>query len=73
MTAVAVLCAVTLEISIAEFAEMQRFNTRELQARLDLPIQCTPVMAAVRPSPHGRIVVLVTCAEDRSEPTKAER
>jgi len=73
MTGTAVLCALTLEISIAEFAEMQRLHRSELQARLDLPMQCTPIVAAVRPSPRGRIVVLVTCAEEPPEPTKEER
>lgn len=62
-----VLCALTLEMSIAEFASMQRLRKSELRARLDLPRHCTPVMAAVRPSHRGRIVVLVTCAEEPAQ------
>jgi hypothetical protein len=68
VTATTVLCALTLEMSIAEFASMQRLRNRELRARFDLPLQCIPVMAAVRPSHRGRIVVLVTCAEAPPEP-----
>jgi hypothetical protein len=67
VTVTTVLCALTLEMSIAEFATLQRLHTSELQARLDLPRQCTPVMAAVRPSHRGRIIVLVTCAEEPAQ------
>lgn len=67
VTATTVLCALTLELSIAEFASMQRLRKSELRARLDLPVQCTPVVAAVRPSHRGRIVVLVTCAEEPAQ------
>ena len=67
VTATMVLCALTLEMSIAEFASMQRLRNSELRARLALPLQCAPVMAAVRPSYRGRIVVLVTCAEEPAQ------
>ncbi|HXU91218.1 MAG TPA: hypothetical protein VFQ62_20405 [Methylomirabilota bacterium] len=54
----------TLELSTAEFARLQRLSASELRAMLDLPGACEPVMAAVRPGPRGRIVVLVSCADE---------
>jgi len=70
MRATIVLCALTLELSSAEFAKMHRLDSDDLQARFGLPIGCQPVMAAVRPSPRGKLVVLITCADDPGEPTQ---
>lgn len=67
MRAMIALCALTLELSSPEFAEMQRLDSDDLQARFGLRIGCQPVMAAVRPSPRGKLVVLITCADDPGE------
>lgn len=63
VSAVAVLLlALTLDLSITEFAELQGLSDEDRRARLGLPAGCRPSLAAIRPSgATNRVIVLVEC------------
>jgi len=54
----------TLDVSLAEFVELQRLDDHGRRLRLGLPAPCNPgVTAMMAPgSPARRLVVLITCS-----------
>jgi hypothetical protein len=50
----------TIELTLAEFVELQRMTAVELRARFDFPASCTPRIAAVG-SGRTAIVAVVRC------------
>lgn len=50
----------TLDLSVAEFVELQRKSDAELRVRFDLPAGCMPRLAAVGRS-RSEIVVIIRC------------
>ncbi len=61
------LLAVTFEIPMSEFLELQSLPTEARRARLNLPETCEPAMTAVSGAARrgsGRLLILVTCRGD---------
>jgi hypothetical protein len=69
----ATLLGITLKLSLPDFIAIQRLDDDALRRRLRLPASCEPVIAAMRNTPRGRIIVLVTCVGDVSEERRESR
>jgi hypothetical protein len=62
--------AVSLDVDIGQFVEIQRLSPGEMQQRFGLPGWCEPSVSAMR-RPHEKIEVQITCGE-ASHPTPAK-
>jgi hypothetical protein len=60
------LLVLTVEMSLAEFAQLQGLSDKERHARFDLPEDCVPGITAMRSAAGSqRLIVLIDCkAED---------
>ncbi len=62
-----VLLLLTVEVSQAEFMNLQTLPASAVQARFHLPANCQPVLSVVAdPSSAGRLVVHVDCRVAKS-------
>ena len=67
------MLALTLDMSAAEFAELQRLPAKERREQLGMPATCSPGLTAIKDAPatSGHVTVLVTCKTVKdSEPTQ---
>lgn len=53
----------TLDMSLAEFAELQSLSDEARRARFGLPNSCTPGVSAMKPAVANsdRLIVLIDC------------
>jgi hypothetical protein len=69
----AMMLAVMLDMSAAEFAALQQLPAKERREQLGMRESCSPRLTAVKEAPaaSGHLTVLVTCkAVKESEPTQ---
>jgi hypothetical protein len=69
----AMMLAVMLDMSAAEFAALQQLPAKERREQLGMRDSCSPRLTAVKEAPaaSGHLTVLVTCkAVKESEPTQ---
>lgn len=65
----AVIAILTLNLSVAEFVDLQQLTPQECKTRLCLPAGCVPQMMAMKTGSRetDRIMVEVRCAEVGSQ------
>lgn len=65
----AVIAILTLNLSVAEFVDLQQLTPQERKTRLHLPAGCVPQMMAMKTGSRetDRIMVEVRCAEVGSQ------
>jgi hypothetical protein len=65
-----VVMALTMSVDLPEFVRIVRSSDHELRNRFRLPVQCDPVVSAVR-EPRHKVRVWITClAESRRVPAE---
>jgi hypothetical protein len=65
----ALIVILALNLSVAEFVDVQQLTPQERKTRLHLPAGCVPQMMAMKTGSRGtdRIMVEVRCAEADSQ------